>query len=112
VVFQQMSKSAGRDRRDGHGQDRTNGSLQYEHLYRLEITDALAQADEAAAFQRLYNEIRPHETLDFDTPLGRYLAPPEPNLSEPEPSNELDTGHWVPEPASDALRADGVMRLP
>jgi transposase InsO family protein len=61
--------------------ERFNGSLKYEHLYRLEIPDALALAEEAAAFQRLYNEIRPHETLDFDTPLSRYLAPPESNLS-------------------------------
>jgi hypothetical protein len=61
--------------------ERLNGSHKDEHLYRAEIPDALALAEEVAAFQRLYNEIRPHETLDFDTPLSRYLAPPESNLS-------------------------------
>jgi transposase InsO family protein len=65
--------------------ERFNGSIKYEHLYRLEIPDAITLADEAEAFRRLYNEIHPHESLDFATPLSRYLADPnEPNLSEPE----------------------------
>jgi putative transposase len=59
--------------------------MQYEHLFRLEIPDAITLADEAEAFRRLYNEIRPHESLDFATPLSRYVADPnEPNLFEPE----------------------------
>ncbi len=49
----------------------------YEHLYRLEIPDAIARADEAEAYRALYNEIRPHEALDFATPLSRYLADPD-----------------------------------
>jgi transposase InsO family protein len=51
--------------------ERFNGSLKYEHLYRLEISDALVLAEEAEACRRLYNEIRPHESLDFATPLSR-----------------------------------------
>ena len=47
--------------------------------------DAITLADEAEAFRRLYNEIRPHETLDFATPLSRYLAEPEgSNLLRPK----------------------------
>jgi putative transposase len=69
--------------------ERFNGSLKYEHLYRLEIADALALADEAEAFRRLYNEVRPHETLGQERPLDHYLAEPaKPNLSEPESVQE------------------------
>jgi putative transposase len=56
--------------------ERFNGSLKYEHLYRLEIPDAMVLAEEAEAYRRLYNEIRPHESLDFATPLSRYLEEP------------------------------------
>jgi putative transposase len=68
--------------------ERFNETLKYEHLYRHEIADALELADEAEAFRRLYNEIRPHESLDFETPLSRYLTPPEPNLFRPESVQE------------------------
>jgi transposase InsO family protein len=65
--------------------ERFNQSIKYEHLYRLEIPDAIALAEEAEVFRRLYNEVRPHESLDFATPLSAYLADPnEPNLFEPE----------------------------
>lgn len=64
--------------------ERFNQSLKYEHLYRYEIADALELADQAEAFRRLYNEIRPHETLGQETPISHYLASPEPNLSEAE----------------------------
>jgi transposase InsO family protein len=57
--------------------ERFNGSIKYEHLYRLEIPDALVLAEEAEAYRRLYNEIRPHESLDFATPLSRYLEEPQ-----------------------------------
>jgi transposase InsO family protein len=63
--------------------ERFNQSLKYEHLYREEIGDVIALVDQAEAFRRLYNEIRPHETLGFATPLSRYLAAPD----EPAPSN-------------------------
>jgi putative transposase len=56
--------------------ERFNQSVKYEHLYRLEIPDALTLAEEAEAYRRLYNEIRPHESLDFATPLSAYLADP------------------------------------
>jgi transposase InsO family protein len=72
--------------------ERFNASLKYEHLYRLEIPDALTLGVEAEAYRRLYNEIRPHETLGQETPLSHYLADPldhpEPNRSAPESVQE------------------------
>ncbi len=76
--------------------ERFNGSLKYEHLYRLEIADVIALADETEAYRDLYNAIRPHEALGFATPLSRHLAEPvESHLSEPESVQILtrDT-HW------------------
>jgi putative transposase len=65
--------------------ERFNEAIKYEHLYRLEVPDVIALAQEAEAFRRLFNETRPHESLDFATPLSAYLAEPEkPNLFEPE----------------------------
>ena len=40
-------------------------------------TDAIALADKAKAHRRLYNEIRPRESLDFATLQSAYLAGPE-----------------------------------
>jgi hypothetical protein len=51
--------------------ERFNVSLKYEHLYRLEIADALELADEAEAYRTLYNEIHPDEVIGFATPLSR-----------------------------------------
>ncbi len=68
--------------------ERFNQTLKYEHLYREEIPDVLALVDEAEAFRRLYNGIRPHESLDFDTPLDRYLRHPGSHLSKPESVQE------------------------
>lgn len=63
--------------------ERFNGSLTYEHLYRLEIPDALELSDATEAYREPYDGIRPHEALGFATPLGRYLAEPaESHLSE------------------------------
>jgi transposase InsO family protein len=68
--------------------ERFNQSLKYEHLYRLEVADVIALVDEADAYRDLYNAIRPHESLDFDTPIRRYLAHPGSHLSEPESVQE------------------------
>jgi len=50
-------------------------SLKYEHLYLHEIDDGLALAEHVAAFERLYNQERPHEAIAFDLPHDRYLQP-------------------------------------
>jgi transposase InsO family protein len=52
------------------------GSIKYEHLYRLEIANAIALADEIQAYPSLYNQVRPHEALGFITPVQAYLADP------------------------------------
>lgn len=64
--------------------ERFNQTLKYEHLYRHEIPDALELHDQAGAFRDLYNAIRPHEALGFETPLSHYLATPEPHLYQAE----------------------------
>lgn len=56
--------------------ERFFGSLKYEHLYRLEIGDVLTLAAEVEAYRLLYNTVRPHEALDFERPLERYLREP------------------------------------
>lgn len=62
--------------------ERFFGSLKYEHLYRHEIPDGLSLNDSAQAYRHTYNEIRPHEHLDFGVPLGAYLTPPLPFRAE------------------------------
>lgn len=51
-------------------------SLKYEHLFRLEIPNGLALNDECGSYRHTYNEVRPHETLDFFVPMSHYLAMP------------------------------------
>jgi putative transposase len=59
-------------------------SIKYEHLYRREIGDGLALAQEVASYLTVYNSVRPHEAIGFATPLARYLevpsTPPTANL--------------------------------
>jgi putative transposase len=64
--------------------ERFFGTLKYEHLFRLEIADVVELAAEVAAFRHIYNTIRPHEALDFRTPISAYLATPQPHLSAAE----------------------------
>jgi transposase InsO family protein len=65
--------------------ERFNQSIKYEHLYGLEIPDAITLAQESEAFRRLFNEIRPLESIGFATPLSADLAEPEvSNLPGPE----------------------------
>ena len=63
--------------------ERFDQSLKYEHLYRLEVPDVMAIVDEAEAYLAVDNTIRPHESLDFATPITAYLAQPPSHLSEP-----------------------------
>jgi putative transposase len=53
--------------------ERFNGSLKYEHLYRIEIPNSQDLADEVEIYRDIYNRIRPHEALDFYPPLKSYL---------------------------------------
>ncbi len=69
--------------RTRHRAPETNGvierffqSAKYEHLYRHEIDDGQALAEHIHRYLAVYNEVRPHEALDFQRPLDRYLRPP------------------------------------
>jgi hypothetical protein len=77
--------------------ERFKGSLKHEHLYRLEIPDARALADEAEAFRRRYNEIRPHEALDVATPLIAISRRRSHTYLGPKVSKNLDAGNRVVE---------------
>lgn len=69
--------------------ERFNGSLKYEHLYRIEITDGQALQQEVDGYRRLFNTVRPHEALDWHRPHDLYLAEPASYaLSEPESVRE------------------------
>lgn len=54
--------------------ERLNQSLKYEHLYRHEINDAQELAEQVDKYIDIYNAIRPHEELDFHTPLDAFHA--------------------------------------
>jgi putative transposase len=69
--------------RTRHKAPETNGvierffqSAKYEHLYRHEIDDGQGLAEHIDRYLAVYNEVRPHEALDFARPLDRYLRPP------------------------------------
>lgn len=79
--------------RTRHHAPETNGvverfyrSLKYDHLYRLEIPNALVLGEEVQRYLEVYNRIRPHESLAQVPPLSRYLA--EPNLFRAESVQE------------------------
>jgi putative transposase len=81
--------------RTKHRAPETNGvverfyeSLKYEHLYRLEVANGQALAEELDVYRELFNQIRPHERLDFRTPIEIYLDPPGSNLFEAESVQE------------------------
>ena len=68
--------------------ERAFQSLKYEHLYRLEIDDGHDLGVETEHYRELFNEIRPHQTLDGRRPLDVHLeacqTPPTPKQPEPE----------------------------
>jgi transposase InsO family protein len=49
--------------------ERAFGSLKYEHLYRMEISDGPTLATEAEAYRQVFNHIRPHEALGLRRPV-------------------------------------------
>lgn len=82
--------------RTRHKAPHTNGvierwfeSLKYERLYRHDIDGADDLARHVDAFLSDYNQIRPHENIDWQRPLDRYLTTPEPsNPTTPETEQE------------------------
>jgi putative transposase len=53
--------------------ERFNQSLKYEHLFRHDIADGQELVERIEEYCDIYNQIRPHEALDFKTPLRKYL---------------------------------------
>lgn len=73
-------------------------TFKYDGLYRHELTNGYELGQQIATERALYNDIRPHEDLDFATPRQAYLAPPPP---EDEPFHLPGTGprlNYNPEP--------------
>lgn len=69
--------------------ERFNQSLKYERLYRHEISDGQDLAEHIEAFRDEFNRLRPHESLDWERPLDRYLKQPSSYaLTEPESVRE------------------------
>ncbi len=69
--------------RTRHRSPQTNGvierwyqSVKYEHLYLHEIDDGPALAEQVAGYQRIYNDERPHEAIDWARPRERYTQTP------------------------------------
>ena len=69
--------------RTRHRSPETNGvierwyeSIKYEHLYLHEIDDGPALAEHVAGYERIYNDERPHETIDWARPRDRYTQAP------------------------------------
>jgi putative transposase len=69
--------------RTRHRSPETNGvierwyqSIKYEHLYLHEIDDGPALAEQVLDYQRIYNDERPHETIDWARPRDRYTQAP------------------------------------
>lgn len=55
--------------------ERLFGTVKYEGLFRHEITNGYQLGEQLKTERATYNDIRPHEYLDFDTPRSRYLGP-------------------------------------
>lgn len=82
--------------RTRHRAPETNGvierwfqALKYERLYRWDITDGVDLASHIETFTADYNQIRPHETIEWQRPLDRYLQNPEPS-NRPTPDSEQE----------------------
>lgn len=74
--------------------ERTFGSFKYEHLYRRELADGLEIAREVAGYQHVFNHVRPHEHLDFQTPYSIWIQPPT-TEQEPTPDPQPETDESV-----------------
>ena len=74
--------------------ERYHGSIKIECLWRHLPADGLEMTDQVDAFRRLYNDVRPHESLDGQRPTPTYLAAPAARTipdPDPDPENEPST---------------------
>lgn len=63
--------------------ERCHGAIKIEHLWRDLPADGTEMTTMVDAFRRLYNHVRPHETLHGARPIEAYLANPDTPPSEP-----------------------------
>jgi putative transposase len=72
--------------------ERYHGAIKIEQLWRQLPADGVEMTALVDDFRHLYNTIRPHETLDGDRPIERYLAdpaqPPSDPVSAPLPTRQ------------------------
>jgi putative transposase len=66
--------------------ERYHGAIQIEQLWRDLPADGAQMTAMVDEFRQLYNTIRPHEALDGDRPIERYLADP-----DNAPSDDVNT---------------------
>ena len=66
--------------------ERYHGAIKIEALWRDLPADGAAMTTMVSDFRDLYNAVRPHEHLDGDRPLERYLAEPAVTPSEAAPA--------------------------
>ncbi|MCK9249202.1 MAG: integrase core domain-containing protein, partial [Solirubrobacteraceae bacterium] len=75
--------------------ERYHGSIKNECLWRHLPADGLEMTDQVDAFRQLYNEVRPHESLDGQRPIPTYLAAPAARVpraaDDTEPSTTIST---------------------
>jgi len=63
--------------------ERYHGAIKIEQLWRQLPADGVEMTVMVDDFRQLYNEVRPHEALDGQRPLGRYLSGPITPPSDP-----------------------------
>lgn len=74
--------------------ERTFQSFKYEHLYRRELADGVEIAREVEAYRHIFNAIRPHEHLHFQTPYSVWIHPPATAPGDP-PDSQPERGESV-----------------
>ncbi|MGE4425800.1 MAG: transposase, partial [Solirubrobacteraceae bacterium] len=75
--------------------ERYHGAIKIECLWRHLPDDGQEMTDQVDAFRQLYNEIRPHESLDGARPMTVYLAEPAERIP-PDPDSEPSTSLSTP----------------
>lgn len=68
--------------------ERFFGSINQEHLYRVEIENMLDVGHEVTHYQSRSNTIRPHEGINVARPVERYRKTPKPNQPDPESASD------------------------
>jgi putative transposase len=80
--------------------ERAFQSLKYEHLYRHEIDDGHDLATETERYRQLFNQVRPHQSLNgrrpLDVHLGACQTPRSPTYSSPKPCHFREAGQSTP----------------